>query len=70
MYILLLHQTSLRQVVDDQVTVIPEKASEGLVELAKKRKEEIDNLKDELLILEDESGIVRPTETTSQSDKL
>ncbi|KAL4251475.1 hypothetical protein ABKN59_005735 [Abortiporus biennis] len=56
-------KVALERTVDSQVAIIPDKASQELIILAKKRKEEIDTLKDELLILEDESGIVRSTST-------
>lgn len=45
--------------VAEQVVAVPEKACGGLCELARKRKDEIENLREEVLALEEESGIDR-----------
>ena len=47
-------QTTLNEVVEEQVTLISREACNGLDQLAEKRKDEIDALKEELDALEDE----------------
>lgn len=54
-------QATLDRVVSEQVTAVPETACGGLCELARKRKDEIENLREEVLALEDEP-VVNPVD--------